>query len=475
MAPKSRSMAMTQATILLADDEDTLRISLATVLGEEGFDVIACSNGTEALAALKAQTVDAIVTDMRMPGMSGMDLIDQAVKIAPDAVIIVITAFGEVETAVEAMKKGARDYLCKPLIIDELVFKLRQLLAHYALARESRLLREQLSQQHDFSDLIAVSPSMQEIVGLIRRITHSKSNVLLLGDSGTGKEAIARALHYNGVTRDKAFVAVNCGGLTESLIESELFGHRRGSFTGANADRIGYFEAANGGTLFLDEIGTLPVGSQSILLRAIEEKAIIRVGDTRPRKVDIRIIAATNTNIEKAIDDGSFREDLFYRLNIIRITLPPLRDRVEDIPHLVNHFVRKYNSEMKVACRGFSEAAAKAMCSHPWPGNVRELENVVERALIFAYDREVEVEDLPVEIGGGDAAVVMPHDLRKAGREFERQHIIKVLRAFGGNKIEAAEALGIALSSLYRKMDEMSISKDASDLGEGLTIASPSD
>ncbi|MEW6071255.1 MAG: sigma-54 dependent transcriptional regulator [Planctomycetota bacterium] len=454
---------MTQATILLADDEDTLRKNLAKVLQEEGFDVIACRDGTEALAALKANSVDALITDVRMPGMSGMDLLDRAKEIAPDAVTIVITAYGEVATAVAAMKKGAGDYICKPLIFDELILKLRQLLSAHVLARENRLLREQISGQYGFTGLVAESPAMLGILDLVKRITHTRSNVLLLGDSGTGKEALARAIHYNGVTKDNAFVAVNCGGLNENLIESELFGHRRGAFTGATADRIGYFEAADGGTLFLDEIGSLPMSSQSVLLRAIEEKAIIRVGDTRARKVNIRIIAATNSNLEKAIEEGRFREDLFYRVNIIRITLPPLRERREDIAPLVAHFVRKYNKELKARCPGFGAAALDAMRAHAWPGNVRELENVVERALIFAYDREVEPEDLPMTGTGDGTAPALPLDLRQALRQFERQHIVKVLAECGDNKAQAAEVLGIGLSSLYRKMDEMRLGRRAGE------------
>ena len=262
---------MARATVLLADDEETLRNNLAQVLADEGFDVIACPDGTEALRALKETTIDALITDLRMPGIRGMDLIDQATRLAPDATIIVITAFGEVETAVEAMKKGARDYLCKPLIFDELIFKLKRLLAHDDLVKETKFLRDQVRQAHDVSGIVAESPAMTAILTTVKRIAHTMSNVLICGASGTGKEVLARALHYAGVTRDKPFVAVNCGGLVNTLVESELFGYRRGAFTGAESDRMGYFEAADGGTLFLDEIGNLPLKSQAVLLRAIEE------------------------------------------------------------------------------------------------------------------------------------------------------------------------------------------------------------
>jgi len=450
---------MSTATILLADDEDTLRKNLAQVLPEEGFDVIACRDGTEALRALKTSAVDAIITDLRMPGISGMELIDHATELAPDAAIIVITAFGEVETAVEAIKKGAADYICKPLIFDEVIFRLKRLLAHDDLVRENKLLREQVRQSYDYSEIVGKSPAMTAILETIRRISHTTSNVLICGESGTGKELLARALHYGGVTKDKPFIAVNCGALVETLVESELFGYCRGAFTGAETDRAGYFEAADGGTLFLDEIGNLPLKGQAVLLRAIEEKTITRVGDNRPRPVNIRIVAATNRDLEKAIEAGEFREDLYYRLNVVRITVPPLRERREDIPALIEYFVRKYNAELKCNCPGFEPKAMEAMCRHEWRGNVRELKNVVERALIFAGDRPVRLEDLSLPKSASAASPPVSLDLRTATREFEKQHILKVLSNFGNNKVATAEALGIGLSSLYRKMDELGISK----------------
>lgn len=285
------------------------------------------------------------------------------------------------------------------------------------------------------------------------------SNVLICGESGTGKEVLARALHHGGVTRDRPFVPFNCGGLTLSLIESEFFGHRKGTFTGASADRVGYFEAANGGTLFLDEIGNLPFNCQATLLRAIEEKAITRVGETHPRPVNIRVVAATNRDLERAIEAGTFREDLYYRLNVIRITVPPLRERIDDIPPLIDHFVRKYRGEIKCKCPGFNATACQAMCRHEWRGNVRELENVVERAVIFAGDRPVTVDDLSIspnrEVSESGATL----DLRSATRGFERRHILRVLQQLDNNKVASAEALGIGLSSLYRKLEELDISK----------------
>ncbi len=452
---------MAQTTVLLADDEDTLRLNLAEVLRDEHFDVIACADGTEALAALKSQSIDVLITDLRMPGICGMDLIDRAVKLAPDMAIIVITAFGEVDTAVEAMKKGARDYICKPLRFEELIFKLKQLVVQKDLARENEVLREQARRSNEFSDIIAVSPAMTAIIDTVRRICHTTSNVLLCGESGTGKEVLARALHFGGVTADKPFVAVNCGGLTDTLVESEFFGYRRGAFTGAERDRMGYFEAADGGTLFLDEIGNLPLKSQAVLLRAIEQRSVTRVGDTRPRRVNLRIVAATNTDLERAIDAGTFREDLYYRLNVVRLTLLPLRRRPEDIPPLIDYFVKKYNVELGCKCPGLDDEAMQAMCEHHWRGNVRELENVIERAMIFADSRPVSLEDLSFVVGERTAPSSLALDLRTATRQFERQHVMKVLGNFRNNKAAAADALGIGLSSLYRKMDELGIAKSA--------------
>lgn len=452
---------MAQTTIHLVDDEDTLRNNLAQVLEEEGFAVTACRDGAEGLRALRATPPDVLMTDLRMPGVPGMELIDHARKLAPHAIIIVITAFGEVETAVEAMKKGAQDYICKPLIFDEVVFRLKRLLAHDGLARENKQLKEQIRQNRADEKMVFVSPVMTTIHDTITRIAHTMSNVLICGESGTGKEVLARMLHYAGATQDKPFVAVNCGGLTKSLIESEFFGHRRGTFTGANADRVGYFEAADGGTLFLDEIGNLPLSSQAILLRAIEEKAITRVGDTRTRPVSIRIVAATNRDLENAIEKGVFREDLYFRLNVIRLTVPPLRERPEDIPPLAEHFVAKYRKEINSQCPGFSEEALELLCRNSWRGNVRELENMVERAVIFAGDRTIAPKDLTMTGVSTSNAQVAIVNLRRATREFEKHHIAKTLAKLDNNKMAAADALGIGLSSLYRKMEELCITKQS--------------
>ncbi len=452
---------MQNKTIIIADDEETLRTNLAQVLEEEGFDVIACADGSEALRALKQHTVDGLITDLRMPGVCGMDLIKHATTLAQDASIIVITAFGEVETAVNAMKMGARDYLCKPIIFDELIFKLKRLLLQDSLAKENKVLRAQIQQSHADQGIVGDSHSMRDIKETIKRISHTRSNVLICGESGTGKEVLAWAIHQSGVTQEKPFIPVNCGGLTATLVESELFGYRKGAFTGADSDRTGYFEAADGGTLFLDEIGNLPLQSQAVLLRAIEQRAITRVGDNRSRPVNIRLIAATNRDLEKAVQANEFREDLYYRLNVIRIPVPPLRERREDISALVAHFVDKYNQELKCACEGFDEEALAIMYRYDWRGNVRELENVVERAMIFAEDRLVRPQDLCIASETRFSEPVLALDLRSAIREFERQHITMMLAKCKNNKAATADALGIGLSSLYRKIEELGIGRMA--------------
>jgi len=454
---------MTESTVLLADDEKTLRENLARVLQEEGFDVIACRDGTEAVRALNNRSVDAVITDLRMPGVSGMDLIDHVRKRAPEAGIIVITAFGEVETAVEAMKKGAQDYICKPLNFDEVIFRVKRLVTQDDLVRENRLLRDQIRQNEKFRAVIGRSSALTAILDTVQRIAQTMSNVLICGAHGTGKEVIARAIHFGGITKDRPFVAVNCGGLADTLVESELFGYRRGAFTGADTDRIGYFEAADGGTLFLDEISTLPYKSQATLLRAIEQRAITRVGDNRPRSVNIRIIAATNRDLERAIEADEFREDLYFRLNVIRITVPPLRERLDDVPLLIQHFVQKYNAELKSDCPGFTSRAIEVMCEQTWRGNVRELENVVERALIFADGKAVDVQDLFFVLGANVVTASGSLDLRAATKEFERRHILKALANCDNDKATAAQVLGIGLSSLYRKMEELGITKNSTE------------
>ncbi|MBL8747081.1 MAG: sigma-54-dependent Fis family transcriptional regulator [Phycisphaerae bacterium] len=444
--------------ILLVEDEQLLRESLAQLLTEEGFQVVQASNGKAGHEAAIAEAFDLVLTDIRMPEMDGLTLLKNLQHVIPQTPVIVITGFGTVDSAVTAMRAGAADYVLKPVQFDDVLIRVKRALEFGEMRRNRSILTEQLASQSTFHDLVGESSAMTSLLGLVKKLSGVTSSVLIVGESGTGKELFARAIHYNGITREKPFIAVNCGAIAESLIESELFGHRKGSFTGAIKDRIGYFEAANGGTLFLDEISTLPIQVQSSLLRVLEERVVTPVGDTRPRPVDVRIIAASNQDLQQSCREGKFREDLLYRLDVVRLQLPPLRQRRQDIPLLAQHFLSKYTTKMNKRVTGISNAAMRAMLNHEWRGNVRELENVIERAVIFAEDRDIELEDLPFQHAGdsGDTG----EDLKQAIMQFERQHILSSLKRHNYDKTETAECLGIGISSLYRKLDELRIPKD---------------
>lgn len=451
------------ATILLVDDEQLLRESLAALLQKEGYQVVQAPDGRAAYDAALAQVFDLVVTDVRMPTMDGTALLGHLQQVCPQTPVIVMTAFGTVETAVSAMRSGAVDYVLKPVQFEDLLLRVRRALEIGEMRRDRRILTEQLAATSTFHNLIGESPPMARLFELVRKLSAVRSSVLIVGESGTGKELFARAIHYNGVTRDKPFVAVNCGAIPESLIESELFGHRKGAFTGAIKDRIGYFEAANGGTLFLDEISCLPPAVQSSLLRALEERVVVPVGDTRPRPIDVRIIAASNQDLAELCKENKFREDLLYRLDVVRLRLPPLSERRQDIPLLVRHFLDKYSREMNKPVAGVSSAAMRALLEHEWRGNVRELENVIERAVIFAEGRDIDAADLPFRADTEPAAET-GESLKRALAGFERQHIIDALRRHNYDKTETARHLEIGVSSLYRKLDELNIPKDLRDL-----------
>ena len=393
-----------------------------------------------------------------MPEMDGLTLLGHLQKLIPDTPVLILTAYGTVDNAVQAMRLGARDYLLKPVQFDDLLMKITRALEYRELVQSQRVVTEQLASESTFHDLVGNSAAMRKLFETVKKLSTVKSNVLIVGDSGTGKELFARAIHYNGMTRNKPFVAVNCGAIPDSLIESELFGYRRGAFTGAMRDKVGYFEAANGGTLFLDELSTLPVSVQSSLLRVLEERVVVPVGDTHPRPVDVRIIGASNRDLQKMVEQSEFREDLLYRLNVVKIELPPLRQRREDIPLLVHHFLDKYTRLMNKNVLGITNGAMRALLNHPWRGNVRELENVIERAVIFAEGRQISIEDLPFAVEGLNDDV--SEDLKEALRQFERQHILYSLRKHNYDKPETAKYLGIGVSSLYRKLEEFDIPKD---------------
>jgi two-component system response regulator PilR (NtrC family) len=454
---------MMAKTILIAEDENVLRESLAELLTEEGYEVLQAPHGKAAYETALQRPVDLVISDVRMPEMDGLTLLGHMQKIAPQTPVIVMTAYGTVESAVAAMRAGAYDYLLKPVNFDDVLLKVQRALEFSELSRSRNVITEQLAQDATFHNLVGNSKSMTKLFDTVKKLSTVKSNVLIVGESGTGKELFARAIHYNGTTREKPFVAVNCGAIPETLIESELFGYRRGAFTGAIRDKVGYFEAANGGTLFLDEISTLPLAVQSSLLRVLEEKVVVPVGDTHPRPIELRVIAASNQDLEKMVAEKTFREDLLFRLNVVKITLPPLRQRKEDIPLLVHHFLDKYTRQMNKHVPGLTNGAMRALLNHEWRGNVRELENVIERAVIFAEGRQIGVEDMPFTTEGISDDV--SEDLKEALSQFERQHILYSLRRHNYDKSETAKHLGIGVSSLYRKLDELSIPKNVGETG----------
>lgn len=457
-------------SILLAEDETLLRESLAELLEEEGYEVVQARNGREGYAQLLDRPFDLVISDIRMPEMDGAELLRKAGRVAPQTPVIIVTAFGTVESAVGAMREGAADYLLKPVQFEDVLIRVRRVLEVGSMRRDHQAQTEQLAESSTFHNLIGESPAMTALFEKVRKLSSVRSSVLILGESGTGKELFARAIHYNGLTRNKPFVAVNCGAIPESLIESELFGHRRGAFTGAVRDREGYFEAANGGSLFLDEISTLPMPVQSSLLRVLEERVVVPVGDTKPRPVDARIIAATNRDLGELCREGAFREDLMYRLDVVGLTLPPLRERREDIPILIHHFLERFAKDMGKRPIGVTDNAMRALLDHEWRGNVRELENVIERAVIFADEREIDTPDLPFGTQqttdkGND------EDLKQAMARFEKRHIARALSRHEYDKVETAAHLGIGVSSLYRKLDDLGIPKNLDhenrDAGEG--------
>ena len=457
----------TKGAILIAEDEIGVRESLAEVLRDEGYQVTAVADGSSAIAALDTQEFDLAISDLRMPGADGLTVLTHAREIAPQTLVLLMTAHATVETAVEALQRGAQDYLLKPLIFDDVLHKIAHLLQHRQVAWENQLLRSQVTSQWDFENLIGRSAAMRDVMKLVQRVAPTKTTVLLTGESGAGKEVVARALHHFSEQRDHIFLPVNCGAIPEHLLESLLFGHLRGSFTGAVNNQEGLFARARGGTIFLDEIGDLPLNLQVKLLRAIEQKEILAVGATTPSKVDVRVIAASNSDLAKAAVDGRFREDLFYRLNVVGIEIPPLRERREDIPPLIEHFVRMHNRELKRSFKGVDGTTMKILLSSPWKGNVRELDNVIEHAMILGEGEWITVADLPRALKGTHEVVETPtcDDLREALSTYEKAHIQSVLVKVDHDKKAAAEILGVSLSSLYRKIEEFGISAAADAAG----------
>ncbi|MEW6270013.1 MAG: sigma-54 dependent transcriptional regulator [Thermodesulfobacteriota bacterium] len=444
--------------ILIAEDEPGVRESLAEVLRDAGYTVETAADGATALAALERREFAIVVTDLRMPGADGLSVLRRARELSPQTVVMVMTAHGSIETAVEALRAGAADYVLKPVLFDDLLAKVERILEHRELVWQTQMLRREIERHVEF-DLVGESPAMREVTKLLGKVAPTRSTVLITGESGTGKEVIARAIHVASELRNKIFLPVNCAAIPESLLESQLFGHIRGAFTGAVANQEGLFSRARGGTIFLDEIGDMPLGLQSKLLRVVEAREVLPVGATTPIKVDVRLLAATNRDLGKMAEEGTFREDLYYRLNVVNIHLPPLRERREDIPGLIDFLIQRHRRELKRPFKGVDNAALKVLMSQPWKGNVRELDNVIEHAMIVGDDEWITLADLPRALRGQDAdlAPVVGDDLREALRAYEKIHIESVLRRTGNDKKAAAERLGLSLSSLYRKIEELGI------------------
>ncbi|PID56949.1 MAG: Fis family transcriptional regulator [Ignavibacteriae bacterium] len=444
--------------ILIADDEKGIRDSLKMILDEEGYETTAVENGDEALALIERNEYHLVISDIKMPGLNGIQLLEKGSKISPDTYFIIMTAYASVETAVEALRNGAYDYLLKPVEFDDLLIRVKRLLEFRKLAEENKFLRKKITGSADFNNIIGQSESIKKIFDIIKQVAPTNSNVLISGKSGTGKELVAKSIHYNSLRKDKIFLPINCGAISATLIESELFGHKKGSFTGAINDKDGLFKVADRGTLFLDEIGDLPLNLQVKLLRVIEDREFIPVGGVKPIKTDVRIIAATHHDIYEKTKIGEFREDLYYRLNVVEIKLPSLNERREDIPLLVNHFVTKYCNEMGKPVLGVNNESMKKLINYNWRGGVRELENIIERAIIFSKSDIIQLDDITDSDNISVNLSDVPEALKEATMNFEKNHIKRIIKKYDNNKEEAAKALNIGLSSLYRKMELMGIS-----------------
>jgi DNA-binding NtrC family response regulator len=450
----------TSTRILVVDDEEIVRESLGGWLEKDGYAVEVAEDGPSAVKKLAGTRYSVLIVDLKMPGMDGLQVLEQAKKLQPEIAVVLMTAYATVDTAVSAMKMGAYDYLVKPFDPEEMSMLMQKIVSQQSLVRENAVLRQALKKEYRFRDLLSKSPAMQSVFELARTAARSNSTILVLGESGTGKEVLSRAIHMESPRAEAAFVAVSCAALTETLLESELFGHEKGSFTGALARRKGKFEQAHGGTLFLDEVGDIGPKLQLDLLRVLEERKFHRVGGNEQIEVDVRIIAATNRDLRKAALEGKFREDLYYRLNVIPILIPPLRERREDIPLLVESFVERLAAEMKKKLDGLSTEAMTAVLAHDWPGNVRELRNVLERGAVVAQGTTIQLSDLGLPARG--EAPPRPGTMASL-EEVERRHVAAVLSHTGGNVSQSARILGIDRVTLYNKMKKWGLRRDGED------------
>jgi DNA-binding NtrC family response regulator len=447
-----------RASLLVVEDDQAMRDMLRESLEEEGYAVEAVGGGRAGVERVRRGGIDLVVSDVKMPDLDGLDMLREIKAVSPSPHVITITAFGSIDTAIRAVKLGAFDYITKPFEVDQLLLSVEKALAERALRSEVIRLRAEVERSHRFDDIVGKSQAMREVFDLIRRLSGSAATVLVTGESGTGKELVAKSLHGSSPRKGKPFVPLNCAAIPDTLLESELFGHKRGAFTDARADRAGLFVEADGGTLFLDEIAELSPGMQAKLLRVLQEGEIRPLGASRAERVDVRVIAATNKDLEARLKTGAFREDLYYRLNVIHIHLPPLRERGEDVLALSDHFLSSCAARAGKQMRGLHDAAKKALLSYGWPGNVRELENIIERAVALSEGGVVRLEDLPAALrerrGGEPDTLQMALTQGLTLAEVEREFIQRVLTAEGGNKTRAAQRLGLDRKTLYRKLEE---------------------
>ncbi|HEX8652115.1 MAG TPA: sigma-54 dependent transcriptional regulator [Pyrinomonadaceae bacterium] len=443
----------TTPLILIAEDEDLMRAILTRLIEEAGYRTVAVSSAEEALERFASEDVALTLTDIRMAGLDGLALLDRLKDIDAEALVIVMTAYSSVDSAVAALRKGAYDYITKPFVNEDLLQSVKNALRQRELFRENRQLRRELDRRYSFSEIIGTSEALQAVFRLVEKVASTNTNILIQGESGTGKELIARAIHHNSPRADRPFVAVNCGALPETLLESELFGHTKGAFTGAVAAKPGLFRSAEGGTVLLDEVGEISPAMQVRLLRALQEHEVTPLGSSVAVPFDARILCATNRDLEKEVSEGRFREDLFYRLNVIEIHLPPLRERREDIPLLVRHFIMRTAREQQREEKGVEQEAMSALINYRWPGNVRELQNAVERAFTLSGD-QIDLDSLPPRMRDAASSAPMrdPDGLRPTLAEIERRHIFETLASVNQDKARAANILGIDLSTLYRKL-----------------------
>jgi DNA-binding NtrC family response regulator len=449
---------MQNVSILVVDDERDICRALNIILTKEGYAVMEAYNGEQAVELIRKQSFDLVMTDIKMEKMDGFEVLRQTLQISPGTTVVMMTAFASVGSAVEAMRAGAADYITKPFINDEIRLTIRRIIESRELKRENQILRQELSQRRSsFKNIIGHSESMQKVFTVMEKVIPSKANVLITGESGTGKGLVAQAIHESGPRKDKPFIAINCGAIPENLLESELFGHKKGAFTSAVEDKKGLITMASEGTLFLDEVGELPPALQVKLLHVIQAKELTPVGDTRVISVDVRIIAATNADLTQRVKDGRFREDLYYRLNVIEIPLPALRDRRDDIPLLIKHSLKTFADEAGKKITDIDYEAMKALLAYDWPGNIRELRNTLERAVVLAEGEVITLHDLPDKFRAIDLEGISTSSLRQAIDDFEREYIRRSLMESKGNKESTAERLGIDLATLYRKLKKLRI------------------